>query len=446
MPDLPLLKIFEKRKNLDRSSLEQLNKESLDLLNNLSNTVEENIKISKINDDVPLFVKNYYTDKQQEIPKEFLNKKEDVSDDLKKQSASNQPKIIKENEEEKNKKPLILLQKKNVRELANNIKTVVFGQDDVIDEMVDVLKVATLNIKINKEKPAGCYFLAGPSGCGKTEIAMSLAKFLGDADNPIPMLKLNMGEYGMENDVTKLIGAPPGYKGSDDGGALTNFVMQNPISIVLFDEVEKAHDSMDKVMLSIMDNGTCTDSKGNVVSFKNTIVLATSNLGAEVEYEQGFTKEQKNNYRMEAIKSNIKPEIINRYDSIFHCNAIDKQIYKKILLKFLNILNSSMKGEHDIELKFTDKLVDWSVENSYDPAMGGRPARKFIEKIIIKPIADQMIDDKFTGEGVITIDLNKDENVVFKNKKRQTLGILEDTKKLVERLGDNSFSNKKPTL
>ena len=105
-----------------------------------------------------------------------------------------------------------------------------------------------------------------------------------------------------------------------------------------------------------------------------------------------------------------------------------------------------MKAEHDIELKYTDKLVDWSVENSYDPAMGGRPARKFIEKIIIKPIADQMIDDKFTGEGVITIDLNKDENVVFKNKKRQTLGILEDTKKLVERLGDNSFSNKKPTL
>ena len=416
------------------------------ILDELSNVVEINVsrvQTAQIEDEIPPFIVNHYKDRGQAVPAEITGDT-DVDTTKKTSTGGTATAPDKDGKVDGKKRPAKLLQKSLVKTLASNIKTVVFGQDEVIDELVGVLKVATLNIKINKEKPAGCYFLAGPSGCGKTELAMQLAKFLGEDDCEIPFLKINMGEYGMENDVTKLIGAPPGYKGSDDGGLLTNFVRDNPISVILFDEVEKAHESMDKIMLSIMDHGTCADNKGRTVSFKDTIILSTSNLGAEVEYEQGYTKKEKDDYRMAMIKEGMRPEIINRYDSIFHCNSISKEIYEKILVKFLDKLTVSMKQEHSIDLKFSPKIIKWATETSYDPAMGGRPARKFIEKIIIKPIADQMIDDKFDGENnkEITMDINKDNNVVFKNKQRKVLGILENTTELVGKMEDAKFTKR----
>lgn len=415
------------------------------ILADLSATVEGNMtKMRRVEDenDTPPFMKNYYEDKGMPVPVELGGQETEV-DISKKTSNKSNVEVEKEAEDAK-KKPTKLLQRDLIKVLASKIKTNVFGQDDVIDELVDVLKVSALNININKDKPAGCYFLAGPSGCGKTELASTLAQFLGTEDIPIPFLKLNMGEYGMENDVTKLIGAPPGYKGADDGGLLTNFVRENPICVVLMDETEKAHESMDKIMLAILDKGVCTDNKGRSVSFKNTIIIATSNLGAEIEYEEGYTKEQKNEYRMGMIKQNLRPEIINRYDSIFHCNSISKEIYEMIFTKFLNKLKVSMKEEHEIDIKFTPKIIKWAVDASYDPSMGGRPARKFIEKIIIKPIADQMIEGKFdsNNDKEITMDTNKSNNVVFKNKKGKILGVLENTTELVEKMEEGKFTKK----
>jgi ATP-dependent Clp protease ATP-binding subunit ClpA len=334
-----------------------------------------------------------------------------------------------------------LLDKKKVKGLSESLKTRVFGQDSTVNEVVDILKVAALNIKINGKKPAGCYLFAGPSGVGKTELAQSISDQLG-----VPLLKLNMGEYGLEHEVSKLIGAPPGYAGCKEDGALTGFVKENKACVILLDEIEKADPAVDKILLSIMDHGECGTNNGEIVSFTETIVIATSNLGAEVEYYTDMTTEQKNELRMGFIKEGLRPEIINRYDSIFHFNSLTPEIYGKVVNKFLIKLTDSIKTEHNFELKYSPKLIDWIVEKSYDPAMGGRPARKFIEKIVIKPLADYMLDDDFENAAKehkeITMDLNKDENVCFKGKNRKILGVLANTKELVTKVEDGKFSKK----
>lgn len=373
--------------------------------------------------------------------------------------------------EEVNTPPPDLLNKKKVKGLEASLKTRVFGQDETITEVVDVLTVAALKIKVNAKKPAGCYFFAGPSGVGKTELAQSIADQLG-----VPLLKINSGEYGLEHEVSKLIGAPPGYAGCDEDGVLTGFVKTKGACVVLFDEIEKAHPSIDKILLSIMDHGECGTNKGESVSFTQTIIISTSNIGAEVEYlpaeaflenekeltlfskeykeknskatieeiNEHFIKSEKNDLRMDYIKSELRPEIINRYDSIFHFNALTLEVYAKVAKKFLVQLTESVQKEHHFELKYTDKLIDWMLKKSYDPAMGGRPARKFIEKIVIKPLAKYMLDDDFEisvkENKEILMDLNKDGNVCFKGKNRKILGVLENTEELVSRIEIGKFS------
>lgn len=330
-----------------------------------------------------------------------------------------------------------LLSKEKIKNLKGNLLSKVYGQDFVIEEVVDVLKVALLNIKINKDKPAGNYLFAGPSGVGKTELAQCLAQSL-----DVPMLVVNMGEYGLEQDVTKLIGTSPGYVGYNDGGILTNFIMENPYSIVLFDEIEKAHPSADKILLSIMDKGTATDNKGNIVLFKNTIIISTTNLGADIEYVTDISKEDKDKYRMDSIKEGLRPEIINRYDSIFQFNSLSPEVYKMIVDKFVNLLVDSLHLEHEIKLKLTDKAKNFIVNKSFDPSMGGRPARRFIEKIIIKPLADYLIEtDESSISTTITIDINKQNNVCFKGKSNKVLGVLENTAELVNKIESTKFTN-----
>lgn len=341
--------------------------------------------------------------------------------------------------------PTKLLHRKVMRELAQNVKTKVFGQDEVVDEIVSILKVACLGIQINKEKPAGCYFLAGPSGCGKTEMVMAFSKFLSEEGRPMPFLKLNMGEYGMENDVTKLIGPPPGYNGNENGGYLTNFVLENPISIILFDEMEKAHESMDKIFLSILDKGVCSDGLGREVKFNNTIIFVTSNLGADIEYHANYTKEEKHEYRMEAIHESMRPEIVNRFDIIAQCNALPLDVYEKVMHKFLDVLYKDMKETHNVTLTHEESLLKWAAEASYDPAMGGRPARKFIEKVMIKPLADSMINEDvdFEVNKNLVIALSEEGNICFKDKEtNKILGEFAETKKLVEFLQSAKFIKK----
>lgn len=334
-----------------------------------------------------------------------------------------------------------LLDRKKIKELSAKLSAKVFGQEPVINEVVDILKVAALNIRANKKKPAGNYMFAGPSGVGKTELARSLADSL-----EAPIIVVNMGEYGLEQDVTKLIGTSPGYVGYAEGGVLTNFVSENPRCIVLLDEIEKAHPSVDKILLSILDHGICTDNKGKEVAFDQTIVITTSNLGAEVEYFTHLTKEQKDAERMSAIKENLRPEIINRFDSIFHFASLSKDVYEKVVAKMFESIQKNVHEEHGFELKYSDKMMKFIVDKSYDPAMGGRPARRFIEKIVLKSLVDFMLEDHFEKSiethKTITFDINKDGNIYFKGKGNKSLGVLNNTKELVAIFESGKFTEK----
>lgn len=441
-----------------------------DYLADIHKTIEHNAKLAKGEIPLPEQTPVATQTKVSDVP--FIDnhlKENPESVKTVKQATQNQTATKKA---EDNTPPPQLLDKKKVKGLNDTLKSRVFGQDETVNEVVDILKVAALKIKVNAKKPAGCYFFAGPSGVGKTELAQSIADQLG-----VPLLKINSGEYGLEHEVSKLIGAPPGYAGCDEDGVLTGFVKSKGACVVLFDEIEKAHSSIDKILLSIMDHGECGTNKGETVSFTETIVISTSNLGAEVEYvpaetflldkkelesfgtdykqkfnskatqeeiDKLFVQYKKNELRMEYIKEGLRPEIINRYDSIFHFNSLSPEIYAKVANKFLTQLASSIQKEHNFELKYSEKLVDWMVKRSYDPAMGGRPARKFIEKIVIKPLADYMLEDTFEEavkeQPELTMDLNKSGNVCFKGKNKKILGVLENTEELVSRIEVGKFS------
>lgn len=426
---------------------------SNDFLKNLSLTIDQNVDTMNeqgVDDNSPVFMKNYIAEQIQKDNQDNVrntNSQSRASLVTSSVEVADEDKIMTAQHEKDGKAnqdkgpPVPLLTKAAVRELRGKLKERVFGQDESIEEIFAVLKVAALNIKINEEKPAGCYFFAGPSGCGKTELGESIAAAL-DAE----CLRIDCGEYGLEPDVTKLIGTSKGYVGYNEGGLLTNFVTEKKRCVIILDELEKAHSSIDKILLSIMDKGVCTDNKGNPVPFKETIVICTSNLGAEVEYITGLDKSEKDRIRMESIKQGLRPEIINRFDSVFHFNALTPEIYEKVTNKFLSILDKRMKKVHDFEIKYTPKLVQFIVDKSYDPAMGGRPARKFIEKVIVNVLSDYMLEDNFDDlvkeTKVVTMDLNKDKNVCFKIKSK-IIGVLENTEELVSRIEEGKFTNKK---
>lgn len=438
-------KIGEHAKNIQKDN-ENTTLDSNDLLQQLQKNIDDNVQISekitknmKTSDSEDLtnlpFMRNLLNE-QKIINQE--NQENQETDSSRKNTENQKSQFSETAKEPKND---FLLDKKKIKNLQPELQKYVFGQDHVIEEVVDILKVAALKIKINKQKPAGNYLFAGPTGSGKTELSQTIAKTLN-----VPILIINMGEYGLEQDVTKLIGTSPGYVGYHEGGILTNFVKENSASIIVFDELEKAHPSFNKILLSIMDKGVCTDNKGCEITFKETIVISTSNLGSDIEYLSDIDEKTKSDYKMQAIKEGISPEIINRYDSIFQFASLSPEVYKKVVIKFVGELQKSIKEEHNIDLKFSDKIVDFIVEKSYDPSMGGRPARRFIEKIVIKPLADYMLDDNFESivksSHELTLDLNKDGNVCFKGKNRKILGVLDNTKDLVDKIENNKFTKK----
>lgn len=418
------------------ATMQKINTEEQEKMSILIKKSNENINHTD-NKDSPPFLKNYLQEHKVSVAQDVQNEKETTT------SNDNDLKLqISESESTEQKEVKIkLLTKQKVKNLSDNLKKRVYGQDHVIEEVVDILKVAALNIKINKEKPAGNYLFAGPSGVGKTELAQSVADTL-----EVPLLVLNMGEYSLEQDITKLIGTSPGYVGYQEGGILTNFVKANPSCIVLFDELEKAHPSIDKILLSIMDKGIAADNKGVKVIFTDTIIISTSNLGADLEYEENISKEIKDKYKMEAIKQGLRPEIINRYDSVFHFNTLHKDVYKMIVQKFLKQLTGRIQEEHSMNINITDKLLNFIVEKSYDPSMGGRPARRFIEKVVVKPLADYLIeqpdeDNSEFADHKLSLDLNKDSKICFKGKNNKIIRVLDNTEELVTRIENGKFTN-----
>lgn len=410
--------------------------ENVDYLASIRNTVEQNVKMSKGDIPVPETPSAPVVTKISDIP--FMdNHLKENPDSVKKVIAHKQ--VAASKQEDKGYDPNAplpqLVKPETVLGLEPAIKEKVFGQDQVIADIMQVFKVASLDFRINPEKPVGAYFFAGPSGVGKTELASTIAKVLG-----AEFLKIDMGELSQEHEVNaKLIGAPAGYAGCEEEGLLVRTVKEHPNCVILLDEIEKAHSSIDKILLGILDKGVARTNKGEPVRFQQAVVICTSNLGATVEYRTDLSAEEKYKERMKFIKKGLRPELIGRFDKIFQFNSLKPDVYKKIIEnKFLTQLSAVAKTKHNFELKFSEKITNWIVEKSYDPALGGRPAAKFIELIVLNPLVNYMLENYANFKTIVeenkelVMDLNKNGQVCFKGKNKKILQVLDNTEQLLE--------------
>jgi ATP-dependent Clp protease ATP-binding subunit ClpB len=288
--------------------------------------------------------------------------------------------------------------------LQEELEKRVVGQDHAIELVVDAILRSKAQIQ-DENRPIGSFLFLGPTGVGKTEVAKALAEQLFDDERHI--VRIDMSEYMEKHSVSRLIGAPPGYVGYDEGGQLTEAVRRNPYSIVLFDEVEKAHPDVFNVLLQILDDGRITDSKGVTVDFKNTIIILTSNLGAQYAFEFADKKEILDEKYMEEVKKHFRPEFINRIDEIVIFNALGEHAFSRIARKFMGELAHRL-AEKDIKLECSDAVYEKIAENGVDPVFGARPMKRYIQRNIETEIAKKMIAEGALKDAVIRIDVKDD--------------------------------------
>ena len=286
--------------------------------------------------------------------------------------------------------------------LESNMKKRVMGQDDAIKLVSDAIIRARSGIK-DPNRPIGSFIFLGPTGVGKTEVAKTLAYELFDDERH--MIRIDMGEYMESHSVARLIGSPPGYVGYDDGGQLTEAVRRNPYSIVLFDEIEKAHKDVFNILLQILDDGRITDSQGRTVDFKNTIIIMTSNLGSEYILDN---LDNSNTLVMDELKRTFKPEFLNRIDEIIIFKALKKDTVYKILDKIINDINKRLTDKN-INIMLTNTARDFIIENSYDEKYGARPIKRFVSRNIETLIAKAIINGEIKYGDDIVISVKDNE-------------------------------------
>ena len=291
--------------------------------------------------------------------------------------------------------------------LEENMKKRVKGQDKAINLVSEAIIRARAGIK-DPNRPIGSFIFLGPTGVGKTEVARTLAYELFDDEKHI--VRIDMSEYMEAHSVARLIGSPPGYVGYDDGGQLTEAVRRNPYSIVLFDEIEKAHKDVFNILLQILDDGRITDSQGRCVDFKNTIIIMTSNLGSEYILENNNSKED---MVMGELRKTFKPEFINRIDEIIIFNSLSKDVIYDILDKIINDIEYRLKDKR-LKISITDKAKEFIIKNSYDENFGARPIKRYVQRNIETLIANSIIKDEIKFNSTIIIDLNNN-NLTLKN-------------------------------
>ena len=289
--------------------------------------------------------------------------------------------------------------------LEDNLKKRVKGQDEAIHLVSDAIKRARAGIK-DPNRPIGSFIFLGPTGVGKTEVAKSMAYELFDDERH--MVRIDMSEYMESHSVARLIGSPPGYVGYDDGGQLTEAVRRNPYSIVLFDEIEKAHKDVFNILLQILDDGRITDSQGRTVDFKNTIIIMTSNLGSEYILENN---ENSKSLVLSELRNTFRPEFINRIDEIIVFNSLSKDIVYEILDKIIKETENRLQDKK-ITINLTDKAKDYIIDASYDEKYGARPIKRYVSRNIETLIAENIIEDKIKFNSNLIIDIDNDKFII----------------------------------
>ena len=289
--------------------------------------------------------------------------------------------------------------KEALRDLDQRLKLVVFGQDEAIDTLASAIKLSRAGLK-TEGKPIGSFLFAGPTGVGKTEVCRQLAFIMG-----VELLRFDMSEYMERHTVSRLIGAPPGYVGFDQGGLLTEAVVKHPHSVVLLDEVEKAHPEVFNLLLQIMDHGTLTDNNGRKADFRNVVLIMTTNAGAQEASRAsiGFTEQDHGSDAMEVLKKMFSPEFRNRLDAIMQFNALPMDIIKSIVDKFLTELQGQLDAKK-VELDVDESARDWLAREGYDTKMGARPMQRLIQEKIKRRLAEDILfGDLSDGGGVVHI-------------------------------------------
>ncbi|NUO74646.1 MAG: ATP-dependent Clp protease ATP-binding subunit ClpA [Lysobacter sp.] len=294
-----------------------------------------------------------------------------------------------------------------LKNLERNLKMVIFGQDPAIDTLTAAIKLARSGLG-NPDKPIGNFLFAGPTGVGKTEVTKQLALQLG-----IELVRFDMSEYMEPHSVSRLIGAPPGYVGFDQGGLLTEKIVKTPHCVLLLDEVEKAHPDIFNILLQVMDRGTLTDTNGREANFKNVILVMTTNAGAAQAARRtiGFTQQDHSTDAMEVIRRSFTPEFRNRLDAVVQFQALGFDHILRVVDKFLIELEAQLH-EKNVSLSATPTARDWLAQHGFDPLMGARPMARVIQDKIKRPLADELLFGKLVGGGRVSIDVKDDELVV----------------------------------
>jgi len=294
-----------------------------------------------------------------------------------------------------------------LQHLERNLKMVIFGQDPAIEMLTSAIKLARSGLA-NPEKPIGNFLFAGPTGVGKTEVTRQLALQLG-----IELVRFDMSEYMEPHSVSRLIGAPPGYVGFDQGGLLTEKIVKTPHCVLLLDEVEKAHPDIFNILLQVMDRGVLTDTNGREANFKNVILVMTTNAGAAQAARRsiGFTRQDHSTDAMEVIRKGFTPEFRNRLDAIVQFQALGMDHILRVVDKFLIELEAQLH-EKNVTLSATPAARDWLAQHGFDPQMGARPMARVIQDKVKRPLADELLFGKLVNGGKVTIDVRDDELLV----------------------------------
>jgi ATP-dependent Clp protease ATP-binding subunit ClpA len=289
--------------------------------------------------------------------------------------------------------------------LSETLERVVYGQNRAIEALTSAIKLARAGLR-DGEKPIGCYLFSGPTGVGKTEVARQLAVALG-----VELIRFDMSEYMERHTVSRLIGAPPGYVGFDQGGLLTDAIDQHPHSVLLLDEIEKAHPDLYNILLQVMDHGKLTDHNGKQIDFRNVILIMTTNAGASdmARSAYGFTRTRREGEDIEAINRMFAPEFRNRLDAVVAFSHLPPEVIAKVVDKFIMQLDAQL-AERNVTIELTDEARSWLTENGYDEQMGARPMARVIQQTIKTPLADEVLFGRLKNGGAVRVVVTAEED------------------------------------